>query len=658
MSKRRAAQRAQALRAAGPKAPAPKSAPKAAPKSAPRPTHEPPAPPPPLYRDRWAWLSALSVLPLVIHALGAPLGEAVAEDFDFLHRVLFSKTHTLLDGGGSTAFWRPVAHQLYYETFGGLILSHPGVLATLHVLMLALASLLLYRSFRLAWPGPAAMVVASFPLLSESTRTVISWPSHFVELGVWLFTAIAIHETIARRLWSTLLAVLAALLCKEVAVVAAVMLPWMPGLGPRGIKSRLRWQAALAVLTGAWAYAYVTIRHHAHLALPHQLETRADVVATPLLARLWWAAANSVRALFSLPAVETPWVRPVMIAAAVLFGLALLIVLARARRVGLMGLARRPYLALSAWGLAWFIAASVTLVPIFPIWAPNRSGYGSLGFGAFAAGLASAAHPVFLAALVALRFTAFALSPGPPGIIVDKAPQQGAFMDFERLVRLQRLMRETRIMLKASFPTLPRGSAVGQHYLPRLSEYAYGGSKALQVWYRDSTMRWVRYADFITNPRQPLAVIAEFQPHTKPQMAPVNADAMRAFLAALDSMNNQKFAAGLRGLARAESLQSDTNARVFRGEIWGERASCLVFMLRPNEAKDWAVRGTALWPENVYAQFALGCLAYQHGEFESAVAKLDSVLRFSSTYSAAREVRKRVLEAMAERDRRQPPSPP
>ncbi len=171
-------------------------------------------------------------------------------------------------------------------------------------------------------------------------------------------------------------------------------------------------------------------------------------------------------------------------------------------------------------------------------------------------------------------------------------------------------------------------------------------------------MRWVRYADFISHPEQPMEVIAEFQPHGKPQMAPVNVEAMRSFLAALDSMNHQRFAAGLRGLARAESLQSDSNARVFRGEIWGERASCLVFMLRPDEARDWAIRGTALWPENVYAQFALGCLAYQRGEFELAITKLDSVLRFSSTYSAAREVRKRALEAMAERDRGRSPVRP
>ena len=134
-------------------------------------------------------------------------------------------------------------------------------------------------------------------------------------------------------------------------------------------------------------------------------------------------------------------------------------------------------------------------------------------------------------------------------------------------------------------------------------------------------------------------------------MAPVNTQAMRYFLAALDSMNRQKFSIGLAGLARAESLQRDTTARVFRGEIWGERASCLVFLLRPEEARDWAIRGIGLWPENVYAQFALGCLAYQRGDLEVAVAKLDSVLRFSSTYSAAREVRKRALEAIAERDR-------
>src|SRR6266571_1550590 len=286
----------------------------------------------PLHRDRWAWASVLAVLPLVIHAWGAPLGEAVAEDFDFLHRVFFSRTHTLLDGGGSSAFWRPVAHQLYYETFGRLILSHPGLVATLHVVLLALASLLLYRALHRVWPGPAAAIVATFPLLSESTRTLISWPSHFVDLGLWLFTAIALHETAARRLWSTLAALLAALLCKEVAVVAAVMLPWMPGLGPRGRAQRLRWAAALAAVTAIWAAAYVAVRHHAHLALPHQLESRPELLKVGLHARLWWAAWNSLRALFSLPAIHVERAGAIFLAALVLVLAALMVVLLRLAR--------------------------------------------------------------------------------------------------------------------------------------------------------------------------------------------------------------------------------------------------------------------------------------------------------------------------------------
>jgi len=271
MSKQRRAARHAQQRAAA----------RAAAKAPPAPPPPPLAPPPPLHRDGWAWLSVLAVLPLVIHAWGAPLGEAVAEDFDFLHRVMFSKTHTLLDGGGSTAFWRPVAHQLYYETLGPLILSHPGVVATLHILLLALSSLLLYMAFRRTLPGPAAALIATFPLLSESTRTLISWPSHFVDLGLWLFMAIAVHQTAARRLWAVLLALLAALLCKELAIVGTLLLPWIPGLGPRGRGERLRWTLATGAVTAVWGVAYVAVRHHAHLVLPHQLETRADVARVP-----------------------------------------------------------------------------------------------------------------------------------------------------------------------------------------------------------------------------------------------------------------------------------------------------------------------------------------------------------------------------------------
>ncbi len=181
-------------------------------------TAEATSPAPPLARDPWAWASGLAVALPLAHAWGAPLGEPVAEDFDFLHHVLFSPSHGLLDGGGSKSFWRPVAQQLYYQGLGGLMLSHPGAVAALHTLLLGLATLLLYRALRRVWPGPWAALAASFPLLSESSRQLIAWPGHSADLGVWLFTAIAVHEPSRERLWTMLAALLAALLSKEVAI--------------------------------------------------------------------------------------------------------------------------------------------------------------------------------------------------------------------------------------------------------------------------------------------------------------------------------------------------------------------------------------------------------------------------------------------------------
>ena len=119
----------------------------------------------PAWRDPWAWASLLAVAPLAIHSLGAPLGEPVAEDFDFLHRALFSR-FTLLDGGGSEAFWRPLPHQIYYRALAWLILDHPGLIAALHATLLAVATVLIYGAFRRGWPPAWAAVIATFPLLS------------------------------------------------------------------------------------------------------------------------------------------------------------------------------------------------------------------------------------------------------------------------------------------------------------------------------------------------------------------------------------------------------------------------------------------------------------------------------------------------------------
>ena len=139
-----------------------------------------PQPSPALARDPWAWACLLAIVPLLVRCAGARLGEPVAEDFDFLRRSLFHGVGSLLDGGGSQAFWRPIPHQLYYAALGPLMLAHPRAIAVLHVLLLAAATVLVHRALRSSLGGPVACLAATFPALSESTRTLVSWPSQFV----------------------------------------------------------------------------------------------------------------------------------------------------------------------------------------------------------------------------------------------------------------------------------------------------------------------------------------------------------------------------------------------------------------------------------------------------------------------------------------------
>ncbi|MFM7231111.1 MAG: hypothetical protein ACKO3S_03940, partial [bacterium] len=74
------------------------------PKPTPSPASPPPAPAsdrlPAAWRDPWVWCAAASAIPLALAMRGAPWGEPVAEDFDFLHRALLQGMGTLLDGGG------------------------------------------------------------------------------------------------------------------------------------------------------------------------------------------------------------------------------------------------------------------------------------------------------------------------------------------------------------------------------------------------------------------------------------------------------------------------------------------------------------------------------------------------------------------------------
>lgn len=550
------------------------------------------------------------------------MGEAVAEDFDFLNRALLQGMGTLLDGGGSEAFWRPVPHQLYYAGLGRLIVGHPGAVATLHVLLLALGALLLYRTLRLAWSGPLAAAAASFPLLAESTRTLVSWPSQFVDVGLFLFSALALHEASRRRLPTSLLALLAALLCKELAVVTAALLPLMPSPDARGRGERLRWGLAVGALVAVWAAVYLAVRHAAGLSLPHHLESDVALRATPLAARLAWALRGSAKAIMSLDLAAGP--RDAWAAVAVLALLALGLGLSLRSRGA--GLRLRRVLPWSAWGLAWFLAASAVLGTIFPIWQPNRSQFGSVGLGIAAVALLYAARPWLAAVLLATRLAFFVLSPGPALTVSTEPPATGAFLDFPHLSRLQRLMREVRVTLKRRFPVVPHGTRVVQHNLPHAAEYAFGGDRALRVWYRDSTLQWERFEAFRADPAMVTATIVEFQPGRAQEIALVDPAAMRAQLEGYRLLAGGRWAESVAMLDRADALQRDPLAVVFRAYDASRRALCLGQLGRLDQAEAQARAALAMDPAEPNNRYILATVLARAERDQAALAELDTLL--------------------------------
>jgi hypothetical protein len=604
------------------------------------------APPPPTFRDPWAWASLLAIVPVLLHSLGAPLGEPVADDFDFLHHALLLDRHGFWDGGGSRSFWRPLAHQVYYSLLGETILDHPRWVAALHAVLLAGAALVLYRIARRIWSGPVAAAAATFPLLMESARALIAWPSHFVDLGALFFGVLALHEAAFRRLPAALLALLATLLCKENGIVVGLLMPWMPDLGARHAPprapggrwltpERVRWLAGTGLVLAAYGVAYAWVRRETGMELPHRLENNAEIAAVPWSARFAWALGNGLRAMLSLPA--TPRAGEIWALAGgglLLMALAIAGLSARSRVVWRW----------TAWGSAWVLLFSAGLTAIYPIWAPYRSVFPAVGMGLVAASL-GARMPLLLAGLVALRLVAFVASPGPPPRVSATPIESGAFIDFERIVRLQRLMADTRHALQARHPTLPRGALVGQHYLPQRVLYAFEGDASLQLWYRDTTLRWVSHTTFAGRPELALATIAEYQPHRAPQIALVDPPAMRALHQATHHIRNADFGAALGALDRADRLQRDPAALVFRATVIAKRALCRLSLGDAQAARSDAVLALGLWKDNFDSRYVIASADLAAGRLDQAQAQLDTLLAAAPGDRGARELRERVRAA-------------
>jgi hypothetical protein len=533
-----------------------------------------------------------------VRALGAPLGEPFADDFHFLHHAMFGGSAHWLDGGGAVIYWRPLARQIYYDLLGPLMLAHPRWLATLHGVLLALAAVLVYRALCPRWPAWAAAAAASFPLIAEASRTLLLWPSAFQDLGALLFSALALHEASRRRLQSALAALGAGLLCKEIAVVTALLLPFMPDLG--SVRERRRWVLAAALLVLAWGTVYLFVMRHAGLMFQRHLEAARP----PLPLRMTWALIASLLDALSLGGIR----KTLGLGMALVVGtLAIVAPLAALRSPETRARLRRA-LPWVAWGTAWFLASTATLSEVFPVWGPFRSAFGMLGFGIALCAWLAATGPAWLGVLVAARVAALLLSAGPPRDITPAPYDGGAPMDFESLVRLSRLTVQAREVLWHEHPTLPPHAVVVWHHRPLMAEHAFASGKALQVWYRDTTLRWVSWEEVLSDPARRLDVALEYQAHEARQVVPIAPKAMDTYRRALVTMAEGDYPNAIAGFAAADSLQRDRGAKAFLSTLAGKRAISALAQGEASVARRDAEQSLLLWHEAGDARYVLAVL--------------------------------------------------
>jgi tetratricopeptide (TPR) repeat protein len=229
--------------------------------------------------------------------------------------------------------------------------------------------------------------------------------------------------------------------------------------------------------------------------------------------------------------------------------------------------------------------------------------------------------------------------------VTRAAPERGAFVDFERLARLQRLMVEARTTLKREFPQLPPHAGVAMLHPPFQADYA-AGDRALQVWYADSTLRWVRWESMAAAEARGLAGAMEFQEDTRPQFRRIEPEALRLLFDAGTLQHEEKWAASLDTLRRADALQRDREAHHFLGRVEGLEAWCLGGMGRLAEAESTARQSLVIAPENADGHLTLAAIHNGRAEWAQSLAQLDTLQTWYPNYEAAVMMRRGVLESM------------
>jgi hypothetical protein len=374
---------------------------------------------------------------------------------------------------------------------------------------------------------------------------------------------------------------------------------------------------------------------------PGEFPWQASTPDAPWPARYLWSLGHSVTDAFNLSVAPEQWSRTWTLVLLLLFAAATLrLLVVRDARARL-----RPGAGIVVWGLTWFALMPAFSAELYPSWAPYRSVVSVIGLGIPAAAYLGAAHPSLLALFFVARVGTLVTAYGPPSSVPLSPQETGVAFDFPKLARVQRFVRETRTVLTRAYPSLPKGASVVPYYLPRMAAYAFAGSRALQVWYGDTTLHILDMSEFRAHPREPIAAVIEYEREGEPQAVLVNPDAMRHLLSAAALMGKLDWRAAIHELEQAETGQQDRNARGFFATVQGKRGACLLGLGDQDAAWRQAQLGLATWRGNADSRRVLAALLAQKGHFEEAIAQLDTQLVNFPQDDPARELRARLRDA-------------
>jgi tetratricopeptide (TPR) repeat protein len=215
-------------------------------------------------------------------------------------------------------------------------------------------------------------------------------------------------------------------------------------------------------------------------------------------------------------------------------------------------------------------------------------------------------------------------------------------MDWPRLTRLQRFLRATRTRLLADYPTLPPGASVVQQNLPHGIEYAFGGDHALQVWYRDPAVHWMRFEVWRSHPDTLATVIVQGSAGHEPPVALVSPEAVRSLFAAQELVEKDESSRILTLLDHADSLQRDPDALQYWVTSRAMRAYALIQTGRAGEAETLVASMLALDPADLAARQVLALAHAEQGHFVDAFAQLDTLIAIDAVNEGTLQIQRQI----------------